>query len=87
MKAYGEDMQFSNKTIGKVVKEKRIQKGTTQELLSGLAGIARTHLAMIEYGTKRPNFETVWKIAIALDMKPSKLVEEIEAKISENNAP
>lgn len=71
-------MQFDNKIIGKVIKEKRLQKGMTQDLLSGFAGIARTHLTMIESGTKQPNFETIWKIAIALDMKPSELVAKIE---------
>lgn len=71
-------MQFDNKTVGTVIREKRIQKGMTQELLSGLAGIARTHLTMIENGTKQPNFETLWRIAIALGMKPSELVAAIE---------
>lgn len=52
-------MQFNNEIIGKVIKEKRIQKGMTQDLLSGFAGIARTHLTMIENGTKQPNFETL----------------------------
>lgn len=78
----GERMQFNNEIIGKVIKEKRIQKGMTQELLSGFAGIARTHLTMIENGTKQPNFETIWKIALALDIKPSQLVAEIETEIS-----
>lgn len=73
-------MQFNNKVIGKIIKEKRLQKGMTQDLLSGLAGIARTHLTMIENGTKQPNFETVWRIAIALDMKPSELVAAIETE-------
>jgi transcriptional regulator with XRE-family HTH domain len=50
----------------------------TQEMLSGFAGIARTHLTMIENGSKQPNFETIWRIAIALDVKPSELVAEIE---------
>lgn len=76
-------MQFNNKVIGRIIKEKRVQKGMTQDLLSGFAGIARTHLTMIENGTKRPNFETIWKIALALDMKPSELVAEIEANIKE----
>lgn len=76
-------MQFHNEIIGKIIKEKRIQKGMTQDLLSGFAGIARTHLTMIESGTKHPNFETIWKIAFALDMKPSELVAEIEAAISD----
>ena len=71
-------MQFDNEVIGNIIRSKRIQKGMTQDVLSGFAGIARTHLSMIENGTKQPNFETIWRIAIALDLKPSKLVEEIE---------
>ena len=76
-------MQFDNTLVGKVIRKKREQKGMTQELLSGLAGIARTHLTMIETGTKQPNFETVWKIALALELKPSELVEEIEIELED----
>ena len=74
-------MQFDNILIGTVIRKKRIQKGMTQELLSGFAGIARSHLSMIENGTKQPNFETVWRIALALDMRPSELVTEIEMEL------
>ena len=63
-----------------MIRRQRLQKGMTQELLSGLAGIARTHLTMIENGSKQPNFETVWKIALALDMSPSQLVALMEAE-------
>ena len=76
-------MQFDNTLVGKVIRKKREQKGMTQELLSGLAGIARTHLTMIENGTKQPNFETVWKIALALELKPSELVEEMEIELED----
>ena len=58
-----------------------MERGMTQELLSGLAGIARTHLTMIENGTKQPNFETVGKIALALELKPSELVAAIEREL------
>ena len=74
-------MRFDNVLIGKVIRKKREQKGMTQELLSGLAGIARTHLTMIENGSKQPNFETIWKIALALNLKPSELVAEIEMEL------
>lgn len=74
----GDAMRFDNEIIGKVIRRKRQQKGMTQEMLSGFAGIARTHLTMIENGTKQANFETLWRIAIALEMKPSELVAEIE---------
>ena len=71
-------MQFDNAVIGNVIRFKRIQKGMTQEVLSGFAGIARTHLTMIENGTKHANFETICRIASALDLKPSELVAEFE---------
>ena len=74
-------MQFDNQAVGMVIRKLRTQKGMTQDLLSGLAGIARTHLTMIENGTKQPNFETIWKIAAALGMKPSELVAEIEKSL------
>ena len=50
------------------------KKGISQDVLSGFAGIARTHLTMIENGDKQANFETLWKIANALDMRPSELL-------------
>ena len=74
-------MQFDNKAVGAVICRYRKEKGMTQELLSGLAGIARSHLSMIENGTKQPNFETIWRIAEALEIRPSVLVVEIEAEI------
>jgi len=36
---------------------------------------------MIESGTKQANFEILWKIALALDIRPSELVFKIEREI------
>ena len=71
-------MQFDNKAVGGAIRKARIERGLSQDVLSGFAGIARTHLTMIENGDKQPNFETIWRIAVALDMKPSELVARIE---------
>ena len=71
-------LQFDNKKVGETIRSLRIKKGITQEVLSGLAGIARTHLTMIESGKKQPNFETIWKIANALDISQHELVFLIE---------
>lgn len=71
-------MSFNNRAVGVVVRTLRKQKGLSQEVLSGLAGIARTHLSMIETGSKQANFETIWRIALALDMRPSEFVRLIE---------
>ena len=74
-------MQFDNVVIGQTIRNLRKQKGLSQDVLSGLAGIARTHLSMIENGSKKANFETIWRVAFALNMRPSELVGKIEQEI------
>lgn len=74
-------MQFDNNAVGQVIRRHRIQKGLTQEVLSGFAAIARSHLSMIETGRKQPNLETIWRIAEVLEIKPSELVAEVENEI------
>ena len=69
---------IKNEAIGETIQNLRRSRGLTQEVFSGLAGIARSHLAMIENGTKIPNFDTICRIAEALDIKPSVLVSQIE---------
>ena len=77
-------MNFDRKAAGQTVAALRTEKGLSQEVLSGLAGIARSHLSMIETGTKQANFETLWKLAAALDLRPSQLVEKIEERARKN---
>ena len=77
-------MNFDRKAAGQTVAALRTEKGLSQEVLSGLAGIARSHLSMIETGTKQANFETLWKLSGALDIRPSELVEKIEERARKN---
>ena len=72
-------MRYDNKITGIVVRELRTKKGLTQEVLSGLASIPRSHLAMIESGRISPKIDTLWKISEALGMKLSEMIEQIEA--------
>ena len=74
-------MYYDQVAAGRVIRRMRTQKHMTQELLSGFAGIARSHLSMIENGTKQANVETLWRIAQALEMKPSQLLAAIEDEI------
>ena len=67
--------------VGQVIQKKREQKKLSQEVVSGLAGIGRTHLSAIERGERKPTLETFCKIAEALNIRPSVLMEEIEAEI------
>lgn len=78
-------MEFDKYAVGKVIKSLRKEKHISQEVLSGFAGMARSHLAMVENGTKQANFETVWKIANALEIEPHKLVKCIEEEIAKKS--
>ena len=71
-------MQYQQSAVGETIRRLRMKKNMSQELLSGFAGIARTHLSMIETGHKQANFETIWRLALALGLRPSELAAKIE---------
>ena len=79
-------MEFDNKAVGQTIRNLRESKNLSQDVLSGLAGIARSHLSMIETGTKQANFQTIWRIALALEMRPSELVARIEENAQKQSA-
>lgn len=66
--------------VGRVIQRVREEKKQSQELVSGLAGIGRTHLSAIERGERKPTLETFYRIAWAMGMKPSALLMAIESE-------
>lgn len=73
--------------IGEVIRAFRKRKGLSQEVLSGLAGLDRTHYSKIERGLRSPTIDTLFKIAQALDIPPHQLVEELERAAAEQTDP
>lgn len=71
-------MPYNRKAFGVTISRLRVRKGMTQEGLSGLAGIARSHLAALEKGEKTAKLDTVWRLADALEIRPSELIRCIE---------
>ena len=67
------------KVVGSVLQRLREERGLSQEIVSGLAGIGRTHLSAIERGERKPTLETFYRIGEALHMRPSAVLAEIEA--------
>lgn len=74
-------MQYNHFITGRIIREFREQRGLTQEVLSGLAAVSRSHLAEIETGHTNANVETLWKISEALGMKMSDLIQMVEQAI------
>lgn len=73
-------MLYDRKAFGLIISRLRVQKGLTQEKMSGLAGIARSHLVSLENGTKTVRLDTLWRIADALGIKPSEIIRKIESE-------
>ena len=67
--------------VGQVLQRFREQKNQSQELVSGFAGIGRTHLSAIERGERKPTLDTFFKIADALEVKPSVIIAAIEEEL------
>ena len=74
-------MLYNSKAFGVVIGRLRMKNGMTQESMSGLAGIARSHLAALENGEKTVKLSTLWAIAYALDLKPSELIRLVEKEM------
>ena len=67
--------------VGRVIQRTREQRKQSQELISGLAGIGRTHLSAIERGIRRPTLDTFFRIAEAMEVSPSELMTKIEQEM------
>lgn len=73
--------------VGAVIADFRKKKGVSQEILSGLAGIARTHLSAIERGERKPTLETLYRLCCALNVSMESVVREIENRLRNGTAP
>lgn len=70
--------------VGKVIQQYRENKKLSQEVVSGLADIGRTHLSAIERGVRKPTLETFFKVCDAMGIKPSEMMKLIEDEIDKN---
>ena len=73
---------ISAELVGSTIAELRKSKGMSQEVLSGLAGLDRTHYSKIERGLRSPTIDTLFKIAHALDMPPREIVAALERTLA-----
>lgn len=75
------DVYLDSVTVGEVIAYFRKSKKISQEVLSGLSDIGRTHLSAIERGERKPTLETLYKISCALGVNMSDIVKEIEKRL------
>jgi transcriptional regulator with XRE-family HTH domain len=63
--------------FGDYLKQKRTEKGISQEYLANLSGMDRSYVSMLERGLKMPTITTLIKIGKALEIKPSDILKEM----------
>ncbi len=67
--------------FGKSLRKRRLEKLLTQEVLALKSNLSRAYISDIEMGKKDPSLFTVFKLANALQLKPSVLIDDVEHTI------
>lgn len=76
---------FDSKIVTKVLIDIRKRNNMTQEVLSGLADLDRTHYSKIERGLRVPTLETIFKIANAVNVPAYEIIKEIEEEMKKDS--
>lgn len=67
--------------FGKVLRTVRKEVGLTQEQLAHAAEIDRTFVSLMERGERQPTVRVLFRVAAALQVPPSRLIELTEHKV------
>ncbi len=65
-------------SFGRSLRKRRLAKLLTQENLGLESNLSRAYISDLEMGKKDPSLFTIFKLATALQLKPSKLIAEVE---------
>lgn len=64
--------------FGRVLRERRLAAGLSQEKLALDAGVDRTFVSLLERGGRQPTLATLWRLSEALSVSPSELIARVE---------
>ena len=71
--------------VGRILQECRESRGLSQEIVSGLAGIGRTHLSALERGRRCPTLDTFLSVVKAIGANPGEVISIIEVEAHKSN--
>jgi transcriptional regulator with XRE-family HTH domain len=69
--------------FGRVLRSLRKERGLSQEGLALEADLQRNYVSLIERGINQPTITTIFKLALALKVRPSEMIAraEVETKL------
>jgi len=71
-----------NIAFGIVLRDLRLKSGLSQEGLGFAADLQRNYISLMELGRNQPTITTIFKLAKALNIKPSKLIDLVEKDVN-----
>jgi transcriptional regulator with XRE-family HTH domain len=63
--------------LGEAIRERRLRKNISQEALAEIADFDRTYISLLERGARNPSFTNLCRVAAALNVTPSELLNGI----------
>ena len=74
----GKEKTPPNIAFGKVLRELRTKHDLTQEKLAFEADLQRNYVSLIERGINQPTITTIFKLAAALKLQPSAMIQMVQ---------
>lgn len=75
----GKKISSPSAAFGLVLRDIRKLRGMSQEALALEADLQRNYISLIERGINQPTITTIFKLATALGVKPSQVIELVES--------
>ena len=69
------------RVFGAVLREIRLGKAMSQEVLAFEAELTRNYISQLELGEKSPSLRSLYKLCSVLNVPPSSLLLRVEAKL------
>lgn len=73
--------------FNRILREKRLERGMSQEALSELAEVDRTYVGLLERGKRSPGLDAAKKIAAGLNVPLAELIAEAEREFDRGASP
>jgi transcriptional regulator with XRE-family HTH domain len=71
--------------FGRILQEKRQEKGLSQEQLAQLCGLDRTYISLLERGLRQPTLNSLFSISKGLGISPCVFIELLEKQYETGN--
>ena len=77
--------QHSLETLGRHLQSLRVARGWSLSGLAAAAGVAKSNLSRLEQGNGNPTLDTIWRLAVQLNVPFGNLVAPIRVPVGEEH--